>query len=200
MIALQRSYERRMLRATPRGQFGNALNSCSSAVRLPIALSLQPCRGVVTRQSGAPRLNYRMDVGIATSRPLQHRAPLLMTYRLSWLAPCSYDVLLNGIIIASLVRSGPGENTTWTVEPLADLPPSERPAPFTEQEHTFASLMDAQQRLGVLEARENRTIAHGWLFPWHRHPSDTALGHETLTKLLQRSGRRYQDDRSRTAR
>ena len=77
-----------------------------------------------------------------------------MTYRLSWLAPGSYDVLLNGIIIASLVRSGPGENATWTVELLADLPPGERPAPFTEQEHTFASLRDAEQWLGVAETSE----------------------------------------------
>jgi hypothetical protein len=45
-----------------------------------------------------------------------------MTYRLSRLAPGSYDVLLNGVIIASLVRSGGKENTTWTAELLADLP------------------------------------------------------------------------------
>jgi hypothetical protein len=77
-----------------------------------------------------------------------------MSYRLSWLALGSYDVLLNGIIIASLVRSGPGENATWTVELLVDLPPGERPAPFTEQEHTFASLRDAQQWLGVAETSE----------------------------------------------
>ncbi len=77
-----------------------------------------------------------------------------MTYRLSRLAPGSYDVLLNGVIIASLVRSGGKENTTWTAELLADLPPSERPAPFTEQEHTFASLSDAQQWLRVPEASE----------------------------------------------
>jgi hypothetical protein len=72
-----------------------------------------------------------------------------MTYRLSRLASGSYDVLLNGVIIASLVRSGPGENATWTVELLADLPLGERPAPFTEPEHTFPSLKDAQQWLGV---------------------------------------------------
>ena len=79
---------------------------------------------------------------------------MLMTYRLSWLAPGSYDVLLNGIIIASLVRSGTSENATWTVELLVDLPPGERPAPFAEQEHTFASLRDAQQWLGVPEASD----------------------------------------------
>ena len=77
-----------------------------------------------------------------------------MSYRLSRLAPGSYDVLLNEVIVASLVRSGPGENATWTVELLADLPPSERPAPFTAQEHTFRSLRDAQQWLGVAETSE----------------------------------------------
>ena len=77
-----------------------------------------------------------------------------MTYRLSRLAPGSYDVLLNGVIVASLVRSGTSEDATWTAELLADLPPGERPAPFTEQEHTFASLRDAQKWLGVSEISE----------------------------------------------
>ena len=77
-----------------------------------------------------------------------------MTYRLSRLAPGSYDVLLNGVIIASLVRSGTIESATWTAELLSDLPPDARPAPFTEQEHTFASLKHAQQWLGVPETGE----------------------------------------------
>ncbi len=77
-----------------------------------------------------------------------------MTYRLSLLAPGSHDVLLNGVIIASLVRSGEKENTIWTAELLADLPSGERPAPFTEQEHTFASLRDAEQWLGSPETSE----------------------------------------------
>jgi hypothetical protein len=77
-----------------------------------------------------------------------------MIYSLSRLAPGSYDVLLNGVIIASLVRSGPGENATWTAELLTDLPPGERPAPFTEPEHTFASLKDAQQWLGIAAISE----------------------------------------------
>jgi hypothetical protein len=77
-----------------------------------------------------------------------------MTYRLSRLAPGSYDVLLNGIIIASLVRSGSGENATWTAELLVDLPPGERPAPFTEPEHTFQSLDEARHWLGCPETNE----------------------------------------------
>ena len=72
-----------------------------------------------------------------------------MTYRLSRLAPGSYDVLLNGVIIASLVRNGLSEDAPWTAELLMDLPPEERPAPFTEAEHTFASLDEARQWLGV---------------------------------------------------
>jgi hypothetical protein len=77
-----------------------------------------------------------------------------MTYRLSRLAPGSYDVLLNGAIIASLVRSGTSENAIWTAELLVDLPPGERPAPFTEPEHSFASLKDAQEWLGITETGE----------------------------------------------
>ncbi len=77
-----------------------------------------------------------------------------MTYRLSRLAPGSYDVLLNGVIIASLVRNGLSDDETWTAELLVDLPPEERPAPFTEPEHTFASLDEARQWLGaVIENR-----------------------------------------------
>ena len=71
-----------------------------------------------------------------------------MPYTLSRLAPGSYDVLLDGAIIASLVRSGDRHNATWTVELLVDLPPEKRPAPFTETEHTFGSLEEAQKWLG----------------------------------------------------
>jgi hypothetical protein len=72
-----------------------------------------------------------------------------MMYRLSRLASGSYDVLLNGVIIASLVRNGLSEDAPWTAELLVDLPPGERPAPFTEPEHTFASLDEARQWLGA---------------------------------------------------
>ncbi len=72
-----------------------------------------------------------------------------MTYRLSRLAPGSFDVVLNGRIIASLVRNGQSEDAPWTAELLMDLHPEERPAPFTEAEHTFASLDEARQWLGA---------------------------------------------------
>ncbi|MBQ0821185.1 hypothetical protein KBI52_13315 [Microvirga sp. HBU67558] len=79
-----------------------------------------------------------------------------MTYRLFRLAPGSYDVLLNGVIIASLVQSGPTNGATWTVELLVDLPPEEMPAPFTEAEHTFGSLEEARQWLGGAELQDTK--------------------------------------------
>ena len=63
-------------------------------------------------------------------------------------------MLLNGVIIASLVRSGDTDNATWTAELLVDLPAGERPAPFTEMEHAFGSLEEARQWLGDDEIRD----------------------------------------------
>jgi hypothetical protein len=77
-----------------------------------------------------------------------------MPYTFSRLAPGSYNVLLDGVIIASSVRSGDSHSPTWTVELLVDLPPEERPAPFTETEHMFASLEEAQKWLGNAEIRD----------------------------------------------
>jgi hypothetical protein len=77
-----------------------------------------------------------------------------MAYKLSRLAPCSYDVLLNGVIIASLVQSGPTNDATWTAELLTDLPPWKRPAPFKELERTFGSLEEARKWLGHAEIRD----------------------------------------------
>ena len=74
-----------------------------------------------------------------------------MTYTLSRLAPGSYDVLLNGEIVASLVRSGNTSNATWTAELLEDAHPRRRPAPFKWLEHTFSSLEEAQKWLGNAE-------------------------------------------------
>ncbi|EIM26689.1 hypothetical protein MicloDRAFT_00032390 [Microvirga lotononidis] len=70
-----------------------------------------------------------------------------MAYTLSRLAPGNYDVVLDGAVIASLVRSGKSNDAMWTVELLIDFPPEERPAPFTETEHTFGSLDEAQRWL-----------------------------------------------------
>lgn len=73
-----------------------------------------------------------------------------MTYKLVQLAPGSYDVLLNEVIIASLVMSETSSRVrTWTAELLSDLPPEERPAPFTALEHQFGSLEEARVWLGA---------------------------------------------------
>ena len=70
-------------------------------------------------------------------------------YKLSRLAPGSYDVLLNGEIIASLARNGRDSKSVWSAELLADRPPGERPAPFTRLEHRFATFEAARQWLGA---------------------------------------------------
>jgi hypothetical protein len=85
---------------------------------------------------------------------LKGKRRLRMAYRLSRLAPGSYDVLLDGVIIASLVRSGDPHHTTWTAELLVNLPPSKRPAPFTETEHTFSNLEEARKWLGIDETHD----------------------------------------------
>ncbi len=77
-----------------------------------------------------------------------------MTYTLSRLAPGSYDVLLDGVIIASLVRIGEASSATWTAEILTDAPSWKRPAPFIELEHAFGSLEEARQWLGNPEIRD----------------------------------------------
>jgi hypothetical protein len=64
-----------------------------------------------------------------------------MTYRLSRLAPGSYDIILNGVIIGGLVRSTTGRHdVTWVTELLIDLPNGERPNPFGQSEHEFPTL------------------------------------------------------------
>ena len=77
-----------------------------------------------------------------------------MIYSLSRLAPGSYDVLLDGVIVASLVGCGSSDNTKWTAELLADGPSWKRPAPFTAPEHSFSSLGEARQWLGNPEIRD----------------------------------------------
>jgi hypothetical protein len=70
-------------------------------------------------------------------------------YRLLKLASGSYDVLLNGVIIASLVRNGSTSDAPWTAELLIELPQEEMPEPFTAPEHRFASLKEASLWLGA---------------------------------------------------
>ena len=74
-----------------------------------------------------------------------------MTYTVEQLAPGSYDVLLDGIAIAALVRvvSGNKPSDTWQIELLDEMPETERPAPFTSQWHTFKSRSAALEWLGI---------------------------------------------------
>ncbi|MEE7446556.1 hypothetical protein MRF4_01190 [Methylobacterium radiotolerans] len=81
-----------------------------------------------------------------------------MTYTVEQLAPGSYDVLLDGVVIAALVRvvSHTGPSDTWQVELLDELPQAERPAPFTSQWHTFKSHAAALEWLGTDERSEGQ--------------------------------------------
>jgi hypothetical protein len=45
-----------------------------------------------------------------------------MGYTLERLAPGSYDVVLDGDVVASLVRSGQTSDPTWTAELLEEWP------------------------------------------------------------------------------
>lgn len=76
-----------------------------------------------------------------------------MTYTVEQLAPGSYDVLLDGVVIAGLLqsvhRSGPSD--TWQVESLDEMPAAEGPAPFANQRHVFKSRPAALEWLGIRE-------------------------------------------------
>jgi hypothetical protein len=76
-----------------------------------------------------------------------------MAYTVQQLAPGSYDVLLDGVVIAALVRvvSHTGPSDTWQTELLDEMPQAKRPAPFTSQWHTFKSRQAALKWLGIPE-------------------------------------------------
>ena len=76
-----------------------------------------------------------------------------MTYTLVRLASGSYDVDLDGNPIASLVlEPGRGRSSSrWHAELLEAIPRAKRPAPFTDQTHTFPSFEEAVGWLGVKE-------------------------------------------------
>jgi hypothetical protein len=79
-----------------------------------------------------------------------------MTYRIIQLAPGTYDLLLDGEVMGSVVRTGERSNNTfWTAELLEDLPPRQRPAPFGEVEHTFPTLEALCQWLGEPKLMSN---------------------------------------------
>lgn len=73
-----------------------------------------------------------------------------MPHTLRRLAAGSYDLLLDGTIIGGVVRdiSADGEVRRWRAELLDDLPPAQRPQPFTEIEHRFDTLEEVLAWLG----------------------------------------------------
>jgi hypothetical protein len=77
-----------------------------------------------------------------------------MTYTVEQLAPGSYDVLLDDVVIAALVRvvSRSGPTDMWQIELLDEIPAAWRPAPFTSQWRTFNSRLAALEWLGIEEA------------------------------------------------
>ena len=77
-----------------------------------------------------------------------------MTYTIQQLAPGSYDVLLDGVVVAALVRvvSRSGPSDMWQIELLNEMPAAERPAPFTSQWRTFESQAAALEWLDINEA------------------------------------------------
>ena len=74
-----------------------------------------------------------------------------MNYTVQQLAPGSYDVLLNGAVVASLVREGGLSDAVWgwRVELLEETSPAERPAPFMAQQHAFRIRAEALEWLGI---------------------------------------------------
>jgi len=85
-----------------------------------------------------------------------------MTYSLIQLAPGAFDLIRNGEVVACVVRNGSHKPYTWTAELLEDLPPDQRPAPFTEIEHVFASLEDLCAWLGNPEVKTNNRHGDAW--------------------------------------
>ena len=71
-----------------------------------------------------------------------------MTYRLIRLASGSYDLELDGDVIASVVRDGNHGHRAarWFAELLDEAGP--KPAPFTDPVHEFASFDEVAAWLG----------------------------------------------------
>ncbi|MCJ2020743.1 hypothetical protein MKK84_25500 [Methylobacterium sp. E-065] len=74
-----------------------------------------------------------------------------MTYTVQQLAAGSYDVLVDGALVAALAREVDRSGVTreWLVELLDETPPAERPAPFTAQSHAFETRAAALAWLGI---------------------------------------------------
>ena len=77
-----------------------------------------------------------------------------VAYTVEQLAAGSYDVLLDGALVASLVRDVGRSDVTlgWLVDLLDEMPRAKRPAPFTDQQHAFTTRAAALEWLGIEEA------------------------------------------------
>lgn len=77
----------------------------------------------------------------------------LPAYSVERLAPDSYDVLLDGALVASLVRDTDGSGATreWLLDLLDEASTAARPALVIAQQHTFASRAAALAWLGIHE-------------------------------------------------
>ena len=84
-----------------------------------------------------------------------------MTYRLYSLAPGSYDLTRDGVIVGSVVREirGGDEDHIWHAELLDDPAPEKRPLPFYKIDHTFGSLQAVVAWLGGAEVTSNTPAA-----------------------------------------
>ncbi|SFM23942.1 hypothetical protein [Methylobacterium pseudosasicola] len=70
-----------------------------------------------------------------------------MPYTLQRLAPGSFDLILDGKVVGSLVRdvSEDGREGDWMAETLEDSPPF--PPPFERGQHAFSTLLGAAKWL-----------------------------------------------------
>ena len=86
-----------------------------------------------------------------------------MTYTVEQLAPGSYDVLLDGVLIAALVRDVEHEGLSdmWQIELLEEAAPRDWPTPFTAQSHTFRSRLAALEWLGIWPPPHGAAEARG---------------------------------------
>ncbi|MCJ2080776.1 hypothetical protein [Methylobacterium sp. J-090] len=73
-----------------------------------------------------------------------------MRYTLHQLAPGSYDLAHDGGIAGGVVRNVTlsGWPQSWIAQLLKEVPPDQRPAPFSEVEHSFKSLEAVIEWLG----------------------------------------------------
>ncbi|MCJ2085790.1 hypothetical protein MKK88_07245 [Methylobacterium sp. E-005] len=74
-----------------------------------------------------------------------------MTYSIRQLAAGSYDVLLDGRLIASVVLEVDRSTVTreWLVDLLNETAPDKCPAPFTSQQNAFDTQAAALEWLGI---------------------------------------------------